>query len=717
MYKLVYDVNNIVYSDAILSNVTISRELDEELLIDNIQVSGNVQFYGNDYVNLYNYIGTADTAVCYLYLDTENYNDGIECILFLDGDYNHETKTCNLKIDVNDKYKKLRDDATRKVNILELQTSSNFLMNIDRNILEFKTSSFTENGGLGSLWGAGVLTISMYARESFTGTTEEILEKNGKNGWEIKDGTTDTVIRDWVGNFRELESGDITTQALTDKVYTINEQIGGTTEYGDYTILYSTVLPVYYTLNNNLYYGSSKAIIRSFSIYDIIKLLIAKIDPSILIDDTFTGTWQAFNIGGTDITHKFLEFIKISDFINAGATTQQTTNSKMFITWESLTTFLREYLYIYYFIDSTNTLQFRYYPLLFEKISVSNSINKLNNLYGIDWTVGKNQETIRLDRKFSKFQREVSASDIDFLGEDVEFTEIKTNNIKAINISNYFFDKQDFIDNPSKYNVSSNNQYFVASTQQYNDNLISNFWNDTTRYMLFINETNSISTNAYLSGNSFLGLKDYAVASFGYISSNAISVTKGDIVNISFTVNTPEDVSVIWYLSKMSDLEFGAPYYDIGSTKNGSVNYSFTITETTDFFRLTFFLGNGASHYDITNVSITSNNVKQFLSALCPLSNKVKDNGFLSLSWLDSARLTRLPSLRNILVNNTLTTYTEETRKDFFNEITEINVPIFDIRDYNFNEYFETYFTTKARATSISLKLDGSGGVINLIKQ
>lgn len=501
-------VENTFSENINLKNLKYSGSLKEGEKQDIFTMSGTILFYGTDFKRIVN-----DFLPYIPYRDVHLYNDldilqGIGTISFQEG-FDYDKCIADLKVISNDKYEKIYKNIGTEYNYLgKGLTKKQLGVTTERYTLEFSQYPFQENNNLGSIWynlnapiyvGYENPTVipytpttdyCIYARQVYIANAIEIDLMVGKNGWELKNGTTNVLIRDWSYNFVSPVISDFYDDTiiklipysstivdpieLQDIIEPINSQVYAPDGYFPNTIetgfsTYTNIglqvdnnqtpkLGVAVYLQNSSYYPSNYHGFTDFYILgDVIEYLLSEIDPSILVYKTgisFFWWWD-------ETPFKYMRIIDIASLLVQinGATYIPSFIVKLSL--KSILDWLKNDFGADWYIDVNNVFIIKQFKNFTKDVSTLKN-HDLTNINGFN--VSENCSDIQYNnsKRYDRIVKKTTAGSIDFVGQDIVFPNISEVKPKTDINETFYVDISDIVNFPSRYNEQSQNQFCVV---------------------------------------------------------------------------------------------------------------------------------------------------------------------------------------------------------------------------------------------------------------
>jgi hypothetical protein len=493
-YKFTYisDLGEEEFTEMDISGVSFEIQEDKEQLIYRKNLSGNIKFYGADFDYIYNKFNLGVALITgYFYADNiSQFANSIKYKLNADS-FDLESSVVEIEIYAIDDYEKLLSRGSEKVNIYSQYDTvkSSLTINKTRSKLYFYDTEVT-----GSSFFVEVVefplpnTANVYAREEIRNAKQnEINILNGLNGWEL-DGTA--LVRDWTYSFEEPNpNADLSENfiAFNEDAYRttpvpLNQQVDTDTNlilYNDflnkYTVVNSSAYvdddPLYkysyWLLINDNYYGTELeytyiTVENGIEIKQALKDLINYLDTTITSVNFDYQTIFDFGTGEEIILQHLSEIalcltdyeIQALEFLGQQSQINPATIGNLTI--DSLNKFLRDYWNIYFYRNE-NTIYYKHYSDLFEWATENDlTDSQFGDLTPVQIVSYNNQE------KFKRIERTLTAGNIDFFGVDVMFDNVKNDNVKVVNLANFYTDINDAVGNSDKYNANSTDTWMLA---------------------------------------------------------------------------------------------------------------------------------------------------------------------------------------------------------------------------------------------------------------
>ena len=705
-----------------LSGVSIKRELEDNQIFDRTTLTGTITFISTSYDILYNLMDGGDITATLQILNQFGTSEA-SGFIDLEGEYDEKKKVCKLKIFNDDKYTTLLKNYDVNKNIFDYDISNtSIFIDFERLKLEFSQTAFTENGGLGSLWyDRGVPLISgatdfvLYARQSYTATATEVSVLTGRDGWELKDSTSDTLIRDWVGIYEQIDVLDESIYFILSPVFpgvapTINDQFPDSTLYlSRFTEAGSQTGGAnirYIRLKNDVYYGNGNVMYSSAkSLKDIIEEIVTDIDATVNFDASSFG---AFDSGYTGLDDLFM--IPLPDFILTELGTVKTYPSVFSeISLQTIFDFLRDRFGIFWYLDSSNNFRLEFFKDITYSVSILPA-HDLTTYQSINWSEDNFAYNIDNKDKADRWVYEDSSGNLDFIGTDVVFTNVQNKNTKTISNTNIFVDVNDIVNSGSKYSDNSRDQFVLITADDYTtDNLLQFFTNRTNADFAVSSangKTLALGEVVILDDLIDIDASGTAIAVAELIS-NEFAGNNGDTFTVNITIaNSSADISIRLYIAE--DYEVGKVLYNLLSKGDGTHTITFTNVNyvSSPKYRLLLRFPIANTAIDITSIEVLNNNCYNIRKATGRYSGKLNvQNVELSVAnCVYNQYLARIPDIR-VAANGT--TYNFSTSlKDKFNKLDVIQTVSNNIAtDFNFFDKVITDISSDCRIESVEKKL------------
>lgn len=705
------------YSDYIdLKNLKINRSLKEGEKQDLHEVSGSITFFGLDYDRIYT-IYTAGT----LFIDFDAYND-LDIIqgsgqLEIQGIYDEDKKVCTLSVINNDKYQEIWKNYGTDYNILENNADIiNVFAITQKAKLEFKATLFTENDGLGSVF--YINSAPYYARQNYEATDLEVSILTNRDGWQLKDGTTNTLIRDWTGVFPAMTDDKLIFFGTGG---VINDQLPDNTAYlSAYTYITGGLC-----INNNLYYGGTYVFYSNFVfVKDVIKYLFSQIDATVTFVEDGTDT-DSFGFLNKYTQFNYLAICDIASVLTQNGQSKTFPSSIANLSLEKLMTLFKEYFGAYWYIDSSKV----FYLKQFTDFTLTASVlpkHDLTNLYGFNFSENVKRYKINNSQRYDRIITKTTSGLIDFIGVDMVFPNIKTTNAKAINIESFFFDINDIANYPSRYNENSIDQFFMACLNTaFTQNVVYFFENSgtfpcTTGNGLALAAGEIIfSTDAtYL---EITNLGTTTPAATANIWTNAFSAVAGDSLSIYYNLTNRPDPATSSFLIMLviaDDLDVNTgqivAYLSMDEGANSDV---ITAPITSNKYRIYFFSipFDAAPSFDIDTFRVYNDNYYQIRQGTGALTLKTNiSNVELSTANMQDEGFYSQMSDTNVTINNiNVDISTDYLNK--FKELDEITIPCQDfVNDFNLTDYVNADISADCEIENIDYDIINNKATIKL---
>jgi hypothetical protein len=495
-----------------LKNLKCSLSLKEGQKQDILTMSGTISFYSTDFKRVLHYLNVGIYSLVFELFNDLDISQGTGLILFQEG-YDFANCIAELKVVSKAKYEKIYKNIATEFNFLEGNLPKKaFEVTTEIFKLEFSQNPFQENGGIGSLWydlGYPIYisysnpivppyevttNFHLYARQSYQATTAEVKNLVGTSGWQLKDGTTHTLIRDWVGYF---DAPDITTTniyedtiiklskytgytgiELQDIIEPINSQVlspdtnvqfPNTIEDGfsTYTNIglqvnnngaYKYGVGVY--LNNSYYYPSTyHYFTNAYILGDVIKWLIGQIDDSILV---YESGISFFWLWDSNIEFKYLRIIDLASLLVQINGSTYTPSFIVKLSLQSILDWLKnDFGADWYIEDVSNLFIIKQFKNFTKEVS-SLKNHDLTNINGFNISEDCSDIIFNNSNRYDRIVKKTTAGGIDFVGKDIVFSSISEVNIKTDINEIFYVDLTDIINFPSRYNEQSQNQFCVV---------------------------------------------------------------------------------------------------------------------------------------------------------------------------------------------------------------------------------------------------------------
>jgi hypothetical protein len=471
------------------SGVTLKKEQDSTLLIYRLLADGEIKVFGKDFdfffekynQGLNQWFGSLEYNGTPVFKGLGGQSEGSLIYSFDSDDFDIESRVMTISIVGKDKYYELARNFDKKVNVYDYDLPKK---SIQINTTPRKLTFYDTEVNQSSIWFQGFLNNpdlnptaierTIYAREEITAPSQsDIFVLEGINGWVLQSGK---LIRDWTYSFEpptvaphfyivtDLYGFNLQGEFSIDTVippYTIrdftptNDFLSAETTLGGLFFLSSGGTSYYYcfAFNNSDYYRDSKfkLVENGMPLFSLIKAISNDLDN------------QIFNVGfdfepfGDDVSLYIQGITELSRAKRLNETPQINPQTKGFITLSEINRMLREYFNIYFFRFSktNNNIRYCHYSRLYDDFT---EINDLTNTRFGDLTP---VEVVNYNRqkKWKRLEREVTADNVDFIGLDLEFPRILTDNIKTANMSKFFFDVNDILLNQEKYSSFSTDSW------------------------------------------------------------------------------------------------------------------------------------------------------------------------------------------------------------------------------------------------------------------
>jgi hypothetical protein len=705
-----------------LSGVSIKRELEDNQIFDRASLTGTITFFSTSYDILYNLMTGGDITAT---LQILNQYGTTEANGFIDlqGEYDEKKKVCKLKVFNDDKYTKLLKDYDVKKNVFEYDIdNTSIFIDFERLKLEFSQTKFTENDGLGSLWyDRGVPLISgaanfvLYARQSYTATATEVSVLTGRDGWELKDSTSNTLIRDWVGIYDQINVLDESTYFVLSPVFpgtppTINDQFPDSTLYlSRFTEAGNQSGGVnirYIRLKNDVYYGSGNVMYSSAkSLKDIIEEIVTDIDNTVNFD---VDSFGAFDSGYTGLDDLFM--IPLPDFILTELGTAKTYPSVYSeISLQTIFDFLRDRFGIFWYLDASNNFRLEFFKDITYSVSTLPAHN-LTTYQSINWSEDNFAYNIDNKDKADRWRYEDSAGNLDFIGTDVVFTNVENKNTKIISNTQIFVDVNDIINSGSKYSDNSRDQFVLITADDYStENLLQFFTNraDADFAVSSANGKNlALSEVVVLDDLIDIDASGTALAVAELIS-NEFAGNNGDTFTVNITIaNSSADIRISLIVAE--DYEVGKIEYNNSTKGDGTHAITFTNVNyvSSPKYRLLLRFPIANTAIDITSIEVLNSNCYNIRKGTGAFSGKLNvQNVELSVAnCVNNEYLARIPDTAATANGTTYNFSTDVIDK--FRKLDTIQTVSNNVAtDFNFFDKVITDISSDCQIESIEKKL------------
>jgi len=481
----------------------INDEATELIYIE--KLNGSIKIFGSDFDVFYNLFLSGEIAVLgnFKVNDSDYFN---KIYYQLDAkSFDIESKVVECEIVAEDDYYLLKRDYNKKFNVYKFD-----LARVSLTVYKQRTKLWfyeTEVTG-SSLWLNDSVIGNIYAREEIKEATEnEINSLVGINGWMIE-GTS--IVRDWSfsGDFATPTSAVMTTRIiLHGEDYDINDQYPSVAYFlSDYTLLHfeqrpdlkydvrSIINADYYGVENDFKY---ETVDNAIGLKSVIDDITKEIDSSISSFVTFNYESLFDFASGEAIVLQAL-----SEIATAKTRSQTITGNQIepatigYLTLEKINRFLREYWNIYFY-RSGNSILYKHYSELFGYATENDlTVSRLGNLTPVQ------EISFNSNDRFNRIERSLTADNIDFVGVDAEFENVKNDKIKTVSNQNFFTDIDDIIGNTtSKYSENSVDSWVFAHRAS-NSVVVEGTQILSSRFDSFTNEKMSL---AYSDANLLVG--------------------------------------------------------------------------------------------------------------------------------------------------------------------------------------------------------------------
>ena len=482
---IIWDEYHYQYKDLYnydISKLVFTRKKQENEIFERLSVQGNIKIWGSDLDYITDISDNLPTAAAYLFFLPDDdytqtpdnaYNNSNAIRLKLNNynikKYNTKKNTGDFEVIVYDQYYNFLSSINKEINIYNnINTYTVYADTQLNRKLIFNVGQFSDNPNIGSSW--KVLNkygdyVDIWAREEWTATDDEINFYNGEDGWQLKTGTTNILIRDWTYNY--LSPNDISNSILevttTNSVgYSINEQMPNSTAFlSDYTFLYQfydgASEYTYYKVNNNIYYNFKKIEIKkAVNLRELLTYLIT-INGYLITSNTF----NFFDIKNY-LTNIYIIPLTNVLLIEENGILRQKSNlsDKGLITFNDILEYLKKYYHIYYYINDNNEFFFVHKTEINYSIPINE--NDLTLYKNINWSEGNKLIESDTEKQYRYLRREISGLS-DFRGVDIFFPNISDIKEYKIKFDKFHHDIGDILLNSKKYN-NSNKEFVVFST-------------------------------------------------------------------------------------------------------------------------------------------------------------------------------------------------------------------------------------------------------------
>ena len=700
-YKLKYDLGAPTFFNFVdFSEVTMKRQIVENEVYDRFILDGNFTFFGDDFDIIYNARNQSRIPV-ELY---KNNNLQVNGWLILNGkdvEFDVSYKKASLSFETNDQYTELIKNIDVESNIADITDIKKVKSSYADSKLEFNNVAFTENSGLGSIFYQNLPLFTIYARESITNlTTTQVNQFINRLGWQLKDGTTNTIIRDWTYAFDTPIPKDFWVFYSLGEAFSVNEQYPNNNVFlSDFTLL-DNINPGpdnWLALNNKLYYSDNNIVYsQTRKLTDIIELCLNTADANL-----------TFNYNNAPIlTELLIGITSDMQLINELPPSNYTKVSKLSV--KELLDYLKTEFYIYYKISNTKEVTFYYKPDLYSLAVSSLPEHESTNFKGINWTEYKNKFVLVNSEKFRTHKRVKQAIYNDFVGVDAIHYNINNNSLKEIVNTKFIHDIQGFEDEPDKFNISSSN-FITLQCDEITENILLFFQNAWTQS---VEKINGIGT--YTGGEIFLIDNLNLIESddgTGALLSNEFAGNYGDTIN--FSINLPGNTGLKWQVVRDYSVNesFEDTWVGVSSlvqiNTSGVYNGSFILNQKSDTLRILLYLDTNVENIaiELSNISTTINNYYELRQGTGVLSNISIKNAGISLANLDNT-IYADSSDKDVLLNN-VSVELDLSKVIFSDKILPFEMPINNLANsFNFDEYFKHNDYANCRIESLNMKCD-----------
>lgn len=694
-----------------LTKLKCQRGLKDDEKQDIHELSGSISFFGTDYDMI-----RVKYDAGQLFTSVDFYND-IDIlqgsgVIEIQGTYNEDEKIATLNVIPSDKYDLIWKNFNTEYNILDsVYAKFNVISSVERAKLEFKLNAFTENDGLGSAVGS-VLT-NYYARQSYEATDLEVTILTGRDGWELKDGTTNTLIRDWVGIFNEITLDNLIFQGSGG---TINEQQPDTTAY---LSLY-TYIEGGLCLDNNNYYGTGTITYSNFMfVKDVIKHILGKIDSSITFVNEL-GVTGSFGFLMSNPEFKNLGIIDIASVLTQNGTAKTYPSSIANLTFEKITKLLKEYFGADWYLDENKVFYLKQYTDFTSAVSTLKS-HDLTNINGFNYSENVKQYKTDNSKRYDRISTKTTSGLLDFIGVDMVFPNISNVNNKIINVDSFFFDINDICNYPQRYDENSQNQFFIAALDtSFNENLITSIENSTDEPCDSIGGTATIGGEQYIRDGSYMELSDIGATVEGNIWTNAFSASAGDVFSIYYYLNNPPDYTVTNFLiflviSDDLNINIGTIVTALPVT-NGSNAVTVIAPITSNKYKIYFrAIINTSPNFDITTFRVWNNNYYKIRKSTGALTLKTDiSNVALSTANMQDAGFYSRMSDTDVTINNVDVTISSAYLEKF-KKLDAITIPCRDFyNDIDVTQYVKTDLSDTCEIETAEYDAENNTMTLNL---
>lgn len=650
-------------------------------LIDNeiyyrLSYDGDIILYGETNINnLRSAIINNYSFLIDIYFDSSLIYIGL---LDINGEFDYDKFTFKSRLITYDKYYNLIQNYNKDFNILDTanvpeiwkiyttyDTKSRIVFNVD--------SPFGD--GVGSAWGTPIAIddtyppttfIQLYAREEL-----ELIDNInasqfvGSDGWTLKTGTTNVIIRDWTYSysdsisqfyiFPKYETSDMFEYPLISQGENdyINEQLlyiapnidnRNITELSNYTIVYNSgiLLPtsmraVIYA-NVDLYPSNKIFYTRARKLFDIIENLVT------LYGYTINENTFAYFESKEKFQNLLVE--SISDAILDGFNNEKPFPTVLCnVTFKRITDYLKEKFNIYYYITDDNVIIFLHWTSRFTGL-IAIGMNDLTTWQGINFCKNKNVITYDNNEKFNIIKRLNTGFYLDFVGKDILFSQVRIDNKKELSNEYMYIDIYDSLANKSKYPQNETNLMLFSCNSNTEINLLQYFRNGQLdgdlRFFKINNEEGIKHVYPDENQNFIFTSEPISAGATSRMLSNTMNFVPNETLNL--TIKSTWNYYPAAYNIKLIKnwenwLTYEIIYQEDITTNDYTLNYTFTeYTENVMLLILSNYFNNSPAYYliNFTEINITSNKLFIIREAAGILNTITLPNMELSQSYCDN---------------------------------------------------------------------------------
>jgi hypothetical protein len=678
-------------------NCDLKNEMQSGEVYNRISLDGEIIFHGKDY----DFINTLSKRFIDFILENVLTGDRYYFKIDRNGRYNTILKLCYLKTIYNDRYSELLKNKEKEVNILQLADFYTINTILKYDFLEFKVGKFTENNQLGSKWwavpGYIIEIVEIYARQRKT-VAQSIVNIYVNNGWEVLNGTTNVVIKDWVGDYNELyldpenpENADITV--IWENEDPINTQI-----MPYFTAIYPT--PTLgklgmFVLDNRRYYGEANIqTTRWLDFRDaIMYMLTTQIDVEITSDS------ESFKYFDENEDLQYLFIASITDLIlvegSEGFKVEKSNPATLGnITLTRLLQLLRDKFNIFLRLTEDKIVRFVHYTEAFER-SAADSYNDINDILGYNFTIENYEFSYNEANNYNRLKRNEVGRGVDFLGTDILFPDIESEDAKELNYTGFYFDINDILINGNRYPESATNEFAIVSAEKI-DGEVANIWVNLSYNKL---DGEDLAVNERFSGVNFTNLQ-ITTNTTARVKTLLFKAAKGEKLIISGSITgLPANSRILVYEGDFGTVNFLL----VGNyAVTGVLNISHTFIKSSQYTVViqtvsacTISLSGGSFELDRQYVV---RNETGSLSGETDIPNVE-----LSIANMDFKHIAQLPDKVVTINNQTFETETERLSPQIELKYT---VCLPDINAIDLEKYVQTDFGNDYKVKSLSKKID-----------